>query len=86
MEAMASGVPVIATDICGTRELIEPGKTGWLTEPGNPKDLAATILEALNNPLKRRQFAKNAIEDIVPLYSMQSIAERYTELYRRLLP
>jgi glycosyltransferase involved in cell wall biosynthesis len=85
MEAMASGVPVIATDISGTRELIKPGRTGWLTEPGNPKDLAAAILEALDNPLKRRRIAKNALEDVVPLYSMQAIAERYAELYHQLL-
>jgi len=85
MEAMASEVPVIATDISGTRELIEPGKTGWLAEPGNSSDLASTILEALDAPSKRQQFVDNALEDIIPLYSMESIAEKYTELYHKLL-
>jgi glycosyltransferase involved in cell wall biosynthesis len=39
-EAMASGIPVIATDIGGIRELVEPGVTGFLVPPGDSRALA----------------------------------------------
>jgi glycosyltransferase involved in cell wall biosynthesis len=44
MEAMAAGVPVIATNVAGTSELIEDGKTGLLVRPSDPQALASAIV------------------------------------------
>ena len=47
MEAMAAGLPVVATDVDGTRELIEDGETGWLVVPGDAEALAGRLGEVL---------------------------------------
>jgi len=84
LESMASGVPVVATDIPGTRELVQAGRTGWLAQPQDPASLATCILEALNNPAKRAAFAQAALQDVVPRFSMAHIVKQYEQVYRQL--
>ncbi|KNH15847.1 hypothetical protein ACU18_15590 [Arthrobacter sp. ZBG10] len=50
VEAMACARPVVATDLPALREIVEPGVTGLLTEPGNPGALAAGLRTLLNDP------------------------------------
>ena len=47
-EAMAYGLPVIATTRCG--QVVQPGLTGWLVEPGCPQQLAAVIRDVISHP------------------------------------
>jgi glycosyltransferase involved in cell wall biosynthesis len=49
-EAMASGRPVVATAVNGVPDLVEPGSTGLLAEPGNPDSLAAAVMWMLEHP------------------------------------
>lgn len=84
LESMASGVPVIGTDIPGTRELIVPGRTGWLAQPGDPADLARCILNALADPHQRSAAAETARSEVVPRYGMAHVADQYEALYARL--
>ena len=49
-EAMACGVPVVATRVTGIPEAVEDGKTGRVLEPGDPEALAAALAELLTNP------------------------------------
>lgn len=83
LESMASGVPVVATDIPGTRDLIEPGVNGWLAPPGNAPALAQKIIEALHSPELRASFAEQS-RRIASRYSMRSVAEQHGELYIQL--
>lgn len=83
LESMASGVPVIGTDIPGNRELIVPGRTGWLARPDDPADLAECILNALADPRQRSVVAETARQEVVPRYGMAHIADRYEALYAR---
>lgn len=85
LEAMASGVPVVATDIPGTRELIRPGETGWLARPRDPSSLAHSILDALSDPSKRTTIAQNAFQEVISRFSMDRIADQYEELYLDLI-
>ena len=60
LEAMAVGLPVIATDTPGSRSLIEHDRTGLLVPPGRPHRLAQAILALLSDPERRRAFAQRA--------------------------
>jgi glycosyltransferase involved in cell wall biosynthesis len=85
LESMASGVPVISTDIPGTRELIVSGRTGWLARPDDPADLARCILTALADPHQASVVAETARKEVVPRYGMAYIADQYEALYARLI-
>jgi len=84
LESMASGVPVVASDLPGVRELIRPGQTGWLAEPGNATDLANRMADALSQPEARARVAAEALDQVVPLYSIDGVAEQYGRIYETL--
>ena len=58
MEALASGLPVISTNVGGIPEVLDQGKCGWLVEPGNAKQLAGAIKDCIENPKKRIEKSK----------------------------
>ena len=57
LEAMATGVPIVATDIPGNDEAVTSGKNGWLVPPGNPSALAEKVLDLLNNTDQASAFS-----------------------------
>jgi glycosyltransferase involved in cell wall biosynthesis len=83
MESMASGVPVVATDVLGTRELIQDGATGRLVPPGDAPALAAAISQMLSDAAQRAQFAARALQ-AVELFSIQAVAAQHERLYEAL--
>ncbi|MEM2294039.1 MAG: glycosyltransferase family 4 protein [Nitrososphaerota archaeon] len=83
LESMASGVPVIATDLPGVRELILHEHTGWLVRPGDPRSLALTILEALSDPNKCSKVAQTALQEVVLRFSLTDIAKQHENIYKR---
>ncbi len=80
MESMAAGIPVVATDIPGTRELIRHQATGWLVPPADSRALADAIVTAINSPSLRRGIACQARE-VVQRFSITAMAEKYAALY-----
>lgn len=84
LESMASRVPVVATDIPGTRELVVPGETGWLAPPGDGQALASVILEALSDCAGREKAAAKAAENL-GRFSIESVAEQYRQIYKNIL-
>jgi len=59
-EAMASGVPVVATGRGGPLDLVENSRTGWLYEPGDLAGLRARVMDLMGDHAKRRAFAAAA--------------------------
>lgn len=59
-EAMASGVPVVATGRGGPLDLVENSRTGWLYEPGDLAALRARVMDLMGDDAKRRAFAAAA--------------------------
>ncbi|MFZ3069767.1 MAG: glycosyltransferase family 4 protein [Anaerolineaceae bacterium] len=84
LEAIDAHVPVVATDIPGTREIISRDENGWLVPPGDPNALANLIIEAIQSPGKRKRFSDNAAKSIMK-FSIEGIAQEYDRLYQSLL-
>ena len=84
MEAMACGVPVIATDIPGTNEIVQDGITGWLVPEKNPDRIAEAIIFALDNHQARERVCQNAKKNL-NRYSIEEVARQYSDLYKELM-
>lgn len=85
LEAMAMRLPVIATEVEGSSELVQPGETGWLVPPGSPPMLAKAIDAFLENPRLRQDFGAAARHRVEADFSIDHMVEQYVELYRDLL-
>lgn len=80
LEAMALNVPIIATNIPGTKELIVDRQTGILVKPKSPEQLARAISEFVTNPDTSRPFIE-AANSYVREYSMVKVKEKYLDIY-----
>lgn len=82
LEAMASGIPILATRTGGLKDLVHDGKTGWLVTPEKPADLARAIERICNSPheeLKARGGAARVLANTE--YTWQHIAKRTIAVY-----
>lgn len=82
LEAMACGVPVIATRVGGIPELIKDGKTGLLVPPGDPKALAEAIVYLLDNEKERRRLGKNGRKLVEKNHSIDKMVKKYLDIYK----
>lgn len=85
MEAMAAGLPVVATAVGGNPELVEPGITGLLVPAGDAGALAAALREIAGDPGRRREMGRAARSRVVLDYTAEKMADRYAALYEGLL-
>nr|AUN37744.1 glycosyltransferase [uncultured bacterium] len=82
LEAMAHGVPVIASDTGGLREIVEAGTGGWLVAAGDPKALAAAIAAAAADPGTLSIQGQRA-QERSRLFSVDRMVEQTDAFYRR---
>lgn len=85
LEAMAAGVPVVATDVGGNPEIVRDGETGILVPPGDPGSLAAGIGRMLSNPRAAGAMAAAARALVRQRHSLAAMAGRYEQLYEEVL-
>jgi glycosyltransferase involved in cell wall biosynthesis len=85
LEAMLAGVPVVATEVGGLRECIEPERTGVLVPPGDPRALAAALRRLLGDADRRERLAAAAREEAVRRFTAKAMADAYERLYLELL-
>jgi len=81
LEAMACGIPVIASRVGSVPEVVADGETGLLVEPGSAAELAAAINATLEDPaaaLRRAEFARRRIETY---YSVDRTVSGYRRLF-----
>ncbi len=84
LEAASSGIPIVASDIGGCRDLIFPDRSGWLVTPGDPGLLAETLAEALVSPEIARERAREARER-VKNFGWPLIGRRYAEALQSII-
>ena len=85
MEAMASGIPVIASDIPPNRELVTDGQTGFLVPVGDRVSFARTTGLLLADPNAARTVGNAARERMCSEFSLSRMVDRYATLYRDVL-
>jgi glycosyltransferase involved in cell wall biosynthesis len=85
LEAMASGIPIVASDIEGNRESIEEGTNGFLFEKGNDKALAQKLLSLLGDSNLRQRISHNNMSAYSQKFSEATQIEKYLEVYRSLV-
>ncbi|MEZ4524004.1 MAG: glycosyltransferase [Thermomicrobiales bacterium] len=76
MEAMAAGRLVVSTNISGIPELILPGKTGFLVDPEQAGELAATLARVRDNPNQAKQIAAQGREHVLEHFELGSTCEQ----------
>lgn len=85
LEAMASGLPVVATDIRGCREEVVAGETGLLVPPRDPAALAGAIGRLLDRPDERRRFGLAGRARVIERFDERRIVARQIDLLRELI-
>jgi N-acetyl-alpha-D-glucosaminyl L-malate synthase BshA len=86
LEALASGVPVIGTNVGGLPEVIRDGETGVLCGVGDVAGMAAAALTILQDSSRWAAMSQLAIVDSRQRFSLDAIVGKYEDLYRRSLP
>ena len=81
LEAMATGKPLVGTNVGGIPQIIADGKTGILVPPRNPEELAYAIVSLLNDDGKRAAMGLNARKKAESEFSWQIIARRTQNIY-----
>lgn len=85
LEAMALGIPIVASDIPGNRRLVTDGVHGRLAPPDDPMALACAILAQGADPATALKMAGEARRRVIEHYSIEAVARRHMILFERLL-
>jgi sugar transferase (PEP-CTERM/EpsH1 system associated) len=85
LEAMASGVPVLATAVGGNPELVTPGHTGLIVPVDDAPALAAALSQTFADPATTRRWAAQARHDAEQRFSLDAMVERYARVYEQAL-
>jgi glycosyltransferase involved in cell wall biosynthesis len=86
LEVAYLGIPVVATDVGGTAEVIEHARTGWLVAPGSAQALAAGIREFAARPGEFAAMARGGRARIESGFSFAARTRTQIEIYRELAP
>jgi glycosyltransferase involved in cell wall biosynthesis len=81
LEAIAAGVPVVASNVGGIPDIIIDGKTGLLVEQKNPSEISEAIVSLLTHEKKAKALSKAALEHVQKNYSWEKVSGKFSELY-----
>jgi sugar transferase (PEP-CTERM/EpsH1 system associated) len=81
LEAMASGLPVVATAVGGNADLVVPGHTGYIVPPAHPQAMALRLVELAENPQRARTMGQAGREHVQAEFSMQAMVSTYQRVY-----
>jgi glycosyltransferase involved in cell wall biosynthesis len=81
LEAMAAGLPVVATDVAGSRQVITDGQDGMLVKPGDPEPLRWAILSLISDAAKRTRLGQAAKRRVETEFSASAQAAHHARAY-----
>ena len=79
LEAGVAGLPIVATDVGGTKEIIEDGKSGFLIPPTNTKALKETICQLIKNKHLREELGNNIRQFVIKNFDWDEIADKWVK-------
>jgi glycosyltransferase involved in cell wall biosynthesis len=85
IEAMAAGLPVVATDVGGVAEVVENGRTGLLANRGDYRALAEAVLHLADNPALRLEMGKLGHARASTVFCESHMHAEYDALYTQML-
>jgi len=85
LQALATGLPVVAADAVALPEIVKDGVNGYLVPPGDPRAVADAIVRVLSDPERAAAMAQEGLA-IVQSHAEEHTFDLYEELYRSLLP
>ncbi len=85
LEAMSSGLPIVATHVGGIPLQVKDGKNGFLVESGDETKLAEKLLELLNNPSRARKMGLENRKWVNKHFSWEESAKKLKRVYERLI-
>jgi glycosyltransferase involved in cell wall biosynthesis len=85
LEAMATALPVVATDVGSVEELVEGGKTGYRVRPDDPHVLSEKVCALLEDPDRARAFGEAGRRVVEQRYRLEGMCERRERLFDELL-
>lgn len=85
LEAMSAGLPVVGTQVCGTREVVVEGKTGRLVAPEESGALAEAIIEVLRDPAKATRWGAAGRQLVHNKFNSTRMARETSDIYQELL-
>jgi sugar transferase (PEP-CTERM/EpsH1 system associated) len=85
LEAMATGLPTVATNVGGNPELVREGVTGYLVPRASPDDLANALIQYIDDPQKRALHGRRARQVVERCFGIESMVASYLDLYDSLL-
>jgi sugar transferase (PEP-CTERM/EpsH1 system associated) len=85
LEAMASGLPIVATRVGGNPELVDDGVNGYLVDAGDVSALTASYETYLYNPNLRDLHGRNARRRTEQRFTLERMASQYAQLYQELV-
>lgn len=80
LEAMACGLPIVVSRVCGLPEIVEDGKNGFLVESGNPEQIAEKVLLLLEDDELRERMSRNNKEKVKD-YTWEGVIGRLERIY-----
>ncbi len=85
LEAMASGLPIVATRVGGNAELVQEDLTGRLVPADDPESMAAALRDYLVDPAQRQAHGQAGRKRVEKLFSLSGMVQRYQAVYEDLL-
>ena len=82
LEAMRSGIPVVATKVGGLPEIVVNQETGLLVAPGHPEDLAIVLGQLADDKRQAREFGEAGYQRVLELFDFPSFSKRYFDEYQ----
>jgi glycosyltransferase involved in cell wall biosynthesis len=82
LEKMATGLPVIVTNIGGNKEAVADGENGFVIAPGDQRALLARLRTLHDDDSARQQMARESRQRVERLFSLQAMVQRHADLYQ----